>query len=466
MARVRIEGLQKSYGSYRALRDVSDTLNDRSGKVAHEIVPTGDVYFGSNTSAGNTDETVKFPSAVALLWRWTGDDRFRDEMYDFAVRNLRYVYANLDADGDGWPEGLANVERAGMGEEKLDSTVYLVRGLRDLADLATAKRDTPTATWAATRAADLESRFEQQWWAGGDTAAYAESIDDPADPANDNTRIFQRHWTGATPMEAEIVRPGGTAPLAAPAHGKAALAQRERPCYTGEFGLFHTGTGPTSAPAGNPGPACDSAVSTVVSERATFSLNSAVMAVAEGNFGRLGPDRQGRYTTGNARIQLDPTVWETPGAMPEIAPSPDAEANIDRPFHDRSMNLQAWGTYGILWPVVHQQLGVSPDLGRGKVSVVPQVPPGQERVAGSNIRVGAGSVDVSARHNGSTWRTTVRSDVRAELAVGAVLPSGSTVARVTANGKPVRYEAVETARGLEVRVTARDRDTAVEITTR
>ena len=31
-----------------ALRDVSDALNDRSGKVAHEIVSDGSIYFGAN----------------------------------------------------------------------------------------------------------------------------------------------------------------------------------------------------------------------------------------------------------------------------------------------------------------------------------------------------------------------------------------------------------------------------------
>ena len=60
------------------------------------------------------------------------------------MRNLRYVTEQLDADGDGWPEGLGNVERAGMGEEKLDNTVYTIRGLFDLADMARAKHDTAT----------------------------------------------------------------------------------------------------------------------------------------------------------------------------------------------------------------------------------------------------------------------------------------------------------------------------------
>ena len=65
---------------------ISDDLNANSGKVAHEIVTDGSVYFGANTDPGNTDETAKFPCAVALVWRWTGDDRFRDRLYDFSRR--------------------------------------------------------------------------------------------------------------------------------------------------------------------------------------------------------------------------------------------------------------------------------------------------------------------------------------------------------------------------------------------
>ncbi|WP_405061800.1 glycogen debranching protein [Kribbella sp. NBC_01505] len=440
----------------KSLRDISDLLNARSGKVAHEIIPTGDVYFGSNQSAGNTDETVKFPSIVALLWRWTGDDRFRDEFYDFSVRNLQYVYRELDQDHDGWPEGLANVERSGMGAEKLDSTVYLARGLRDLADLAASKHDRKVQQWATARAQDLENRFEAQWWVP-QALGYADSVDDPADPANDNTPIFQRHWTGVTPMEAELVRPGKpTSPLASPEHAATALTQRETPCYTGEFGLFHTGTGRTSDPAGNPGASCDPVVSQVKSERSIFSLNTSIMAVAEGNYGRLGANQQQVYTTGNARIQLDPKVWETPGAMPEIAPSPDSAANIGRPFYDRSMTLQAWGTYGILWPVIHQQLGVDPDLGHGRVAVVPQLPAGQPKVAGSNIRLGRGSIDVTARLTGKELRTDLKvHHLKADFTVGAVLPAGAKLNNVTLNGRATPYRLVTTSRGTEVHVTAR-----------
>ncbi|HET8641393.1 MAG TPA: hypothetical protein VFM37_05620, partial [Pseudonocardiaceae bacterium] len=339
----------------------------------------------------------------------------------------------------------------------LDSTVYLIRGLRDLAALATSKGDTARAAWASAKAADLESRFEAQWWYGADADSYADSIDDPANPANDNTRIFQRHWIGVTPMEATLRMPDGSIrPLAEPNHGNIALSQRERNCYTDPLGMYHTGTGPTSAPGGNPGPSCDSVVSTVPSERSVFSLNTAVMAVGEGNFGRMGPTQQRHYTTANARIQLDPSVWETPGAMPEIAPSPGFGANIERGFTDRSMMLQAWGTYGTLWPVVHQQLGVSPDLGNGRLSIVPQVPDGQPSVSGRSIHLGSGSVDVTAEAGDGFLCTTVRADHLGgvTLTIGAVLPDGASVASVTLDGRAVAYRVVQTARGAEVQVAA------------
>ena len=234
----------------------------------------------------------------------------------------------------------------------------------------------------------------------------------------------------------------------------ASWAKRQEPCYSGDLGLFHTGTGPTSADGGNKGPSCDDSVSTVQSERSIFSLNTGIMAVAEGNFGRLGADQQQRYTTGNARIQLDPDIWEMPGAMPEIAPSPDFPANIGRPLYDRSMVLQAWGTYGILWPVVHQQLGVSPDLGRGALTVVPQVPGGQHRVAGANIRLGDGSVDVAAERTTSALTTTVTRHGSTHLFIGHVLPTGAEVGSVTLDGTPTAYVMRQTARGREVVVDA------------
>ena len=422
----------------RALKEASVKLNDGSGKVVHEVVTDGSVYFGANADPGNTDETAKFPSAVALIWRWTGDNAFRDEMYDFAKSNLRYIYRELDVDGDGWPEGLGNVERPGMGEEKLDNTTATMRGLRDLEDLAKSKGDTETATWAGGKAADLESRFENAWWMPK-VPQHADSLDDPG-----NVQVQQRHWIGVTPMEIETVRDGRVVPgLTTSEHGNQALDLRETSCYSDDFGLYHTGD------AG-----CDPAVSTVPAEKSTFSLNTSIMAVGEGNYGRLGPNQQQRFTTANRRVQL-PDPDEQPGAMPEIVPSPGYQPpQLDRKFTERAMVLQAWGNYGTAWPVVHQQLGVRPDAGRHALEVVPQVPGGQTRVAGASIRLGdRGAAAVEASRSGKRYTTRVRVGAPiTKLAIGHTLPAGATVASATLDGSPVTPETRTTNRGLEVTV--------------
>jgi hypothetical protein len=460
-AAVAVGQFEAAKDHLRALRDVSEVLNGGSGIVVHEAVTDGSIWFGhdSQTTAGddtktndfNTDETIKFPSAVALLWRWTGDDRFRDDMYDFAKRNLQVVDRRLDVDHDGWPEGSGNVERPGMGPEKLDNGVYYIRSLYDLADMARSKGDGKTAAWAEKLAGKLRKQFEGAWW---DTAVgqYADSLIDPG-----NVQSFQKHWIGEVPAEAELNVDGAATPgVASHSHGTTALAARENSCFSGDRpgsrGLFHTGCG--GGADGN-------------GDFEIFSLTTSIQAVGEGNYGRLGPGQQQRYTDANAETMFKEqatggTPDEQPGAMPEIFPSsPNGVAaagippNINRCWTCRSMFMQAWGNYGTAWSVIHQQLGVRPDLGHGRLEVVPQVP-GSSPIAGDNIRLGDnGKVAVKASHSGSTWKTTVDARVPVKLTVGATLPADAHVSDVRLDGKTVdKYAKRVTNRGLEVTVIA------------
>src|SRR4029453_9269886 len=328
-AAVSVGQFETAKAHLRALRDISDVLNDRSGVVVHESVADGSIWFGHDSRPPNpdgtvsydfnTDETVKFPSTVALLWRWTGDDRFRDQMYDFSKRNLQYVVRTLDADRDGWPEGLGNVERSGMGPEKLDNTVYFIRGLYDLAEMAFSKHDGATFAWAMNLARKAQERFDGTWWFES-AQQYADSLNDPGD-----VQSFQKHWIGQTPMEAELRVGGRTVPGLAPFdHGDTALAGREDPCYSGDAplnrGLFHTRFG--GGPEGK-------------GEKVIFGLTTSIQSIGEGNYGRLGADEQQRYTHALAETMFsEPATGDTPdeqpGAMPEIFPSPDQGANIDR----------------------------------------------------------------------------------------------------------------------------------------
>jgi hypothetical protein len=444
----------------RGLRDVSEILNDGSGIVTHEVISEGSNWFGQDSRRPNgaynfnTDETVKYPSAVALIWRWSGDDRFRHDVYDFTVRGMRAVVDRLDEDDDGWPEGSGNVEREGMGVEKLDNSVYLIRGLYDLADLARAEGDRATERWASDLARRLHQRFEDAWWFPGspDGPQYADSIDDPP-VGGDNNKQQDKHWIGVTPMEAELTIGGMAVPgLATFDHGNQALSLRETDCYSGSrpynLGLFHTGCGGGPTGAG---------------ERTIFGLNTAIQAVGEGNYGRMAGQR--RYTDAEAEPMFGQpytggTPDEQPGALPEILPSPDFDnpgpndSNIQRCWSCRAMFVQAWGHYGTVWPVVHQQLGVRPDMGRDALEVVPQLP-SSSPIAGRDIRVGKGSVDVAASRDGKRYRTEVDTDVHLrKLLIGHTLPRGSQVRSVWLDGRRVHWDARTTNRGLEVTVQA------------
>ena len=86
--------------------------------------------------------------------------------------------------------------------------------------------------------------------------------------------------------------------------------------------------------------------------------------------------------------------------------------------------------------------------------MVPQVPTGQHRVAGSHVRLGAGAVDVTASHVGKVLRTVVRQSGRWHLTIGAVLPTGKKVARVRLDGHRAKFRVVPTARGRELLVNA------------
>jgi hypothetical protein len=448
----QFEGIK---GHLRALRDISDILNEGSGVVAHEAVADGSIWFGHDSRHTNpdgsvaydfnTDETVKFPSAVALIWRWTGDNGFRDEMYDFTVRNLRYVVRTLDADHDGWPEGLGNVERTGMGPEKLDNTVYFIRGLYDLADMARSKHDGATFAWTTNLARKLRQRFDDTWWFEA-ARQYADSLNAPG-----NQQSFQKHWIGQTPMESELRVKQQTVPGLAPFdHGDTALAGRENDCFSGDPplnpGLFHTGCGGGANGQG---------------EKVIFGLTTSIQSIGEGNYGRLGPGQQQRYTHALAETMFSEpatggTPDEQPGAMPEIFPSPDQGANIDRCWTCRSMFMQAWGNYGTAWAVVHQWLGVRPDLGSGRVEFVPKVPQGQTSVKGQDIRLGDGSASVAAMHAGSSYRTEIDITARTgadEIDIGHTLPSGARPTAVLLDGRAVHnYQIRQTNRGTEITV--------------
>ena len=373
----------------RAVRCVSDLLNDRSGKVAHEIVTDGSVYFGADKDPGNTDESVKFPSAVALVWRWTGDNTLPRQ-------HVRLLQAHACATSPtsstptttAGPKGLGNVERDGMGEEKLDNAVYYVRGLYDLADMARSKRDRTTERWA-TGIADRARRALRRRPGGTrpDPVRRLAARRRPRPAA----ALDRRHADGgrADDRRPRLPRPG---------------ARRARHRRAARSARATASAAPTRSTSASSTPAARAAPTARASARCSRSRRRSRPSARA----TTAASRQ-RYTAANADPMFEPD--EMPGALPEILPSPDQNANIGRCWTCRSMFMQAWGHYGTAWPVIHQQLGVRPSLGTGRLEIVPSIPEGQTRIGGRDIRLGDdGSVDVRAQRSGSRYTTTVTVD--------------------------------------------------------
>ncbi len=420
----------------RLLRDVSRALNGSTGKVVHEIICDGSVYFGNNAARGDTNETALFATATDLLWRWSGDDSFRDEMYDFILDGMRYITTEIDTDGDLWPEGDGIAERPGMGSEQIDVATDTWQALRALTRMAEGRGDAATAAWARQKATAMEAAFDEAWWVPA-KSLYADSLCQADDVVSEHEReekgwknvcvepdqqLQQGIWITVIPMETTL----------APAErAHAALDTLETPAYSDAGRLYLVGEG--GGPDGKAVKKC-------------WTVMAGVMALAEANYGRLGAQQALGYMRAIAAL-ID---LEQPGALPEVAPSPDYDPFID--LTERMMFMQAWATYGISWTIVRCLLGVDAHIPGGRLSVIPQIPPAWPGLAARRLRMGTGSIAVATERDGQCFRTSVEAPSGWQLTIGHTLPRGLEIGAVTLDGAPAEYEVVDTIRGREVRV--------------
>jgi hypothetical protein len=410
------------------LREVSRTVNGSTGKVLHEIVTDGSVYYGTKNQPGDTNETAEFATAVATLWRWTGDNEVRDDNYQFIIDGLRYLTGDLDVNKDGWPEGDGIVEGVGMGAEKLDVAVYTIRALNDLAEMAATKDDEATQKWAMGKASVLLSRFEQDWWMP-ERGLYADSLalnqKVPTNPlaalgTAPITKLEQLYWTNATPMETNF---------ASSDHANTTLPNLESSVFTGTNGFYQAGVG------GGPNGKGDLEAS---------ALPSSVMAVAEANYGRV--DESLRYVLDIA-AQLD---LEQPGALPEQMASPDYVPFPFQAFTRRAMVMQAWSSYGVLYPIVRYFLGIQPNMPQRLLIVVPQLPSSLPHLSIQDLRIGNQILAVAAQRSNKLYVTEVTLPDGCRLEIGHTLPPNASIESVTLNGKAADYEVRSSHRGSEI----------------
>lgn len=382
----------------RSVRDVSRAVNGATGKVVHEILGDGAVFYGTNGHDGNANETALFALAVHALWRWSGDSVFRTDMLDFVYDGL----STLMAAGAGYPAGSGIVERNGMGHYALDVAVTTGAALLALADMADHKGEKEMAAWARSQAEALEANFDADWWMD-EHALYADSADNPRDKT---TRQQDYHWTNVMPMAV-----GGFAPYK---HALQALERLESAQFTGAQGLYHTGMG---------------------RDRTVWSLANGVMAVAEANYGRI--NEALRYMRPvAASIDL-----EMPGALPEVLAIGRPELAQTR----TPMVMQAWSAYAVTVPLMAYIFGIQPDAPRKQLRILPHVPSGWPRLALRRLRVGHETVDVLIERTANTFTLQVEGAAGWRLTLGCVLPDGAQVKRMKLDGQDADpHEAIST----------------------
>ena len=129
----------------RALRDVSLVANGNSGKVVHEVTPGRP---GLLRREQRRRATPTRPRSSRAPWPWCGagpaTTRSATRCTASRAQHAATSSASSTPTRTAGPRASATSSVTGMGEEKLDNTVYTIRGLRDLADLAASKGDTAT----------------------------------------------------------------------------------------------------------------------------------------------------------------------------------------------------------------------------------------------------------------------------------------------------------------------------------
>jgi hypothetical protein len=410
------------------IRQVSQLVNGTTGKVLHEIVTDGSIYFGTNAQNGDVNETAEFATAAATLWRWSGDNSVRDDNYDFIKAGLNYITTKLvtaNLNPNGWPEGAGMGEANGMGALKLDVAVYTIRALHDLAEMADSKGDSVTRDWAATTASALTDKFRQDWWISSkglfaDSLALSQKV--PTDPnatlgpPPGYTQLQQLFWINATPMETSF---------ASVADATIAFPTLESSLLTGTTGFYQQ-----AAQNG----------------RQASAVNTGVMAIAEANYGRM--DQSLRYVD----FVADELDVEQPGALPELFDSPDYKYfSGGNPFGG-AMVMQAWSSYGIHWPLVELYLGIKPDAPAKTLAVVPDLPGSWRELSIDHLHVGSDQIAVSVQRAGINYITTVSAPAGWSLTIGYTLPANTQVKSVRLNRSPAAFQIVPTNRGEEIHV--------------
>lgn len=156
----------------RLVRKKSEEVNG-NGRVVHEISNNGVVYY-----EGMSTETPQFADTVWMIYSFSADKAFLEEMYDFCVQGMDYMESISEG---GLPRGYGISEIAGLDCYCCDVALLMVRGYEILAKMSEALGKTEAKTAYETKKEQLWEIFEKEFYMPelgfyGDMAAAKEEI--------------------------------------------------------------------------------------------------------------------------------------------------------------------------------------------------------------------------------------------------------------------------------------------------
>jgi glycogen debranching enzyme len=415
--------------SLRNLAAYSEAVNSNGG-VVHEVLTQGHVH-----DTGHVVETLLFIRAVYHAFRWTGDRTFLSELYTFCKRGLLdVVLGACDPDGDLCALGKGMVETHellyGEGFETLDIAAYTYEALLDMAELAQESGDSALVPVFREKARQLRSYVNEAWWIEeeglfGDIYTSAAQLaalhkilwtEEPLWRGDlvelEHTKALLekqyilsalhgesleverpwllKHMIIATPMETG---------LATAAHAAQALARLESNEFTGPWGIY---LNPERQPV-------------------TMTLPTGIMAVAEAQYHRM--DQALDYSH-----KIASTFFHgMPGAFSEVSP-------------DGGCFIQAWSSYGIIWPVVHYFLGFRPNVSARSVNFIPHLPGTWHTARLQAVRVGTATMHLEVMRTAREQRVILEtSDPLYSVTLGSICNMKRKPERVALNGEALAF---------------------------
>ncbi|WP_126550765.1 amylo-alpha-1,6-glucosidase [Dictyobacter kobayashii] len=414
--------------SLRNLAHHSLIVNN-NGSVVHEILTLGHIH-----DSGHMVEVPLFVRACYHVFQWTGDQQFLRDIYDFCVRGLQYVLDSTGPDDELCATGKGMIEsrelQSGQGFKTLDIAAYTYQALLCLAELASAIGDNSRVSELHEKAQRIRKFVNTAWWLPeenlfGDIYSSVQEItaahnllraDGPLWPGDlkelehtaamlaryteqhrsDETSLKQshpwllKHMIAAVPMETG---------LASREHATQALTRLESDEFTGPWGLY---LNPERQPV-------------------TMTLPNGIMAAAEAQYQRM--DQALTYSHHIART----LEQQMPGAFSEISPN-------------GGCFIQAWSSYGIIWPVVHAFFGFQPNVAQHRVSFIPHFPTTWQTAQLHSVRVGNSSMELEVAKSSQDARIVLETqDLSYEVTLGYTWLGTTMPGRVTLNGEDVSF---------------------------